>query len=285
MSLPSNAGRDYSSVRAMYLRFGTALRRLTWTAAGALLEPPIYTFVAGPRPNGEPGWEGDRDAMYFVDGNTLLKLPSGGAPTAMTTLGGTSIGLLQLTDDRIVIQQADRSANQVLAISSIAKSGGPVTTLAGSGAVAIGTTSNGVLYSQGATWHLARADGSNDSVVAGSGIVYQRARLADHQYIESLTTCQPDVTSDTSCSNGNFVQTSLTTGLPILLGHISHTTTYSGTFLIGYGDVATTTTGVPEPLKFHISSDAAGHLVNTSDLYIGTPGNGGSLARVSNNIP
>lgn len=285
-TLPINSGRDYSSVAAVYLRFGNTLRRMTWTAASAVLEPSIYTFAAGPSPNGEPGWEGDRDAMYFVDGNTLLKLPSGGRPAAMATLGGTPIGQLYSTDDRIVIQQSDRSASQVLAVSSIAKTGGPVTTLAGSNAVARGTTASSVVYSQGNAWHFASADGGTDSVVAAGAIVYQRERLADHQYVEALTTCAPDVATDKACSNGNFVQTSLLAGAPLSLGHVSHATTYSfASFQAGYNDVADTTTGIAAPATFHNARNATGNQVNTNDLYVWTPGSTNSLGRVTQNIP
>ena len=281
-TLPINAGRDYSSVAAVYLRFGNTLRRMTWTTASAVLEPSIYTFAAG----GAAGWEGDRDAMYFVDGNTLLKLPSGGIPAAMATLSGTPIGLLYSTDDRIVIQQSDRSSSQVLAVSSIAKTGGPVTTLASSNAVVRGTTGSGVLYSQGNVWHFASADGGTDNVVAGGAIVYQRERLADHQYVEALTTCAPDVATDKACSNGNFVQTNLLAGSHLSLGHVSHASTYSSaSFSAGYNDVADTTTGIAAPATFHIARDATGNQVNTNDLYVWTPGTQSSLGRVTQNIP
>ena len=285
-TLPINAGRDYSSVTAVYLRFGNTLRRMTWTIASAVLEPSIYTFAAGPSPTGEPGWEGDRDAMYFVDGNTLLKLPSGGKPAAMATLSGTPIGLLYSTDDRIVIQQSDRTASQVLAISSIGRTGGPVTTLASSDAIVRGTTASSVLYSQGNVWHFAGADGSNDSLVAEGAIVYQRARSVDHLYVEALTTCEPDVATDKACSNGNFVQTNLLAGSHLSVGHVSHATTYSAaSFRAGYDDVADTTTGIAAPATFHNARDARGNQVNTNDLYVWTPGTQSSLGRVTQHIP
>ena len=292
-SLPSNAGRDYMAVQATWYRFNNSLRRITWSATGATLDPSIYTFTTSVNLNNgaTPGWVGDIDAMYFIDGNTLMKIPSGGAPTPLATFAGTPIGTLFLTGNHVVVQQADRSPSQVLVISTIPKTGGVATTIAtGNGAVVMGTTADSVLYSQGATLHVAKADGSADQVIppdnAGS-VVLQRTQVAERWYVDSLAKCVSDTATDKSCSNGTFVQRDLATQVPTNIGRVTHAKTYPSTPLHGlanYGNIPDMT-GIPAPIEVHTSQDAAGHLVNTSDLYIWTPGSANSLGRVTYNIP
>ena len=284
---PSNGVRDYAGGQSSYGRFGNSLRRMTWTSSGASLEAPIYTFSDTPGGSVSPGWISDVDEMFFSDGVTLLKLTSGGAPQPLVTLAGTAIGLLYLTNNRVVIQQGDRSPGQVLAVSTILKAGGAVTALASTGAVAIGTTADSVLYSQGRATHLARADGSGDQVIVGAGTVYQRQHLADRRYLEGLTACVPDVPAETACSNGTFVERALATQASIDVGRLTHATTYLHAALLGGGGygVVLTTTGVPQWLTYFTAQDAGGHSVNTQDLYVWTPGTANSLARITTNIP
>lgn len=285
---PSNAVRDYAAVQALYARFDNTLRRLSWTASGATLDPSSYTFASADSPNGAPGWVSDVDAMFISDGNTLLKLTSGGVPTTMASFAGTPIGLLYLTDDRVVVQQSDRSSGQVLAVSTTPKSGGPITTLAsGSGAAVIGTMANSVLYSQGSSTHLASADGTSDLVIAGGLPVQQALHIADRWYLDSLAACVPDAPADTGCSNGIFTQTSLATSTPTDIGRFAHTSTYGFANLSAWGGygASMTTVGVSEPLTYHIARDAAGHQVNTNDLYVWTPSSANSLGQATRNIP
>ena len=287
LTAPSNGVRDYAGGQSSYGRFGNGLRRMTWTSSGATLEAPIYTFNDRPGGSVSPGWISDVGEMFFSDGNTLLRLTSGGAPQPLAALPGTAIGLLSLTDERVVIQQADRSPGQVLAVSTIPKTGGSVTLLASTGALAIGTTANSVVYSQGGATHIARADGSGDQVIPGGGTVYQRQHVADRRYLEGLSACVPDAQAGTSCSNGSFAERVLATQARIDVGRISHATTYLHAALFGGGGygVVLTTTGVPEWLTYFTAQDASGHAVNTQDLYVWTPGTANSLARITTNIP
>ena len=81
-------------VPVSYLQAGTALKRLTWDAAGAALSASLYTFAS-------TAYSGlgvaDATASYFADGSALLRIVGTAAPSVVMPAASAAAGRAAVT--------------------------------------------------------------------------------------------------------------------------------------------------------------------------------------------
>ena len=207
-------------------------------------------------------------------------MQAGGSVTPLATLTGTSIYLLRLTDARVIVQQSDRTG-QGLVVSSIPKAGGPTTTLTSANASLVGTTVDSVYVSiSTGGGQLIRDDGSVARPMSGAP-VFEPLQHVDDYYLNGVARCVPDLESDTTCSNGAFVEEAVADGNVVTLGRVTHSTIYRFANFGGQAsqDVVVTTKAVPTLITFYEASS------KQRDLYVWIPGEPNSLRQVTFNVP
>ena len=131
-------------------------------------------------------------------------------------------------------------------------------------------------------------DGTGNLAAGKAGFVYQRSRPADQALIDSLLVCEPSLSTDSFCNNGQLVQSDLSLTSRTVLGNVSHAPTSPGGTLSlanSLGNVFPTA-GLPSLATFLTTPDSKNTAPRqVTDFYSLTPSTSGSLLRLTTQVP
>ncbi len=281
-------GHEYAAPQAGFYRVDGTLRRMTWTAKGATLAAPTYTFTRPDFGTRNPVPHSDQSSFYFGDDHKLMKIAGAGQPVEIATIPGPPIYAISVSDTHLVLWQADPGKpRSEQAASAIAKTGGKVMTI--DKVMPIGHTAHKMIYRGGKEVHAINFDGSGD-VALGSlrglgSLVGNRRWVADLFYTEGYVDCVP-AADDPQCGNGRIEQVDVDSLARIDIGSLSHAGKHDAA-AVSYGShtmgiLLPAAATVPTFLGYQSFARRGG---GATDLYTWTPGTAGSLKRLTHQLP
>jgi hypothetical protein len=282
---------EAGSVTARHYRIGrTTLRRLAWDAAGATLSPVLHTFIGTPV-------EGVADAshLYFGDGRDLRRIAGGAASStshALLAPGDGDITEIDLTDNHVLVAQGLFPPR----LLSVRKDNGAARTALAGGPADPGpylfvghrgdTVTIADLASGGTSGRLFRTDAATPigaAAVSGislAGVVLGRTIRSDSLATDAVVYCVPAVAGAPDCRGGTLREFDVASGAVRTLGALPAWSSLSSVTLFTLG-----WSGLPSTLSSSALVGTAPAQGRFDDVFLFSPGESGSLSRVTTLAP